>query len=313
MASAQLQELLEMFAERAAIFADTPPSLEERRAGINMMGARFEDMDGIITESVDADGVPAEWVRTADADSGAILYLHGGGYVMGSTKSHRGMAANLSRASGCRVLTVDYRLAPEHKHPAQVEDAHTAYRWMLKNGADPSMTIVAGDSAGGGLTVATLLSARDAGDPLPAAGVCISPWVDMEGTGESMTTKADVDPTVSKAGLLDMASQFLGDGDRRDPLAAPLHANLTGLPPLLSIVGTAEVLLDDAVRLHEKAKAAGVESKCVEFEDMIHIWPWFAPFLPEGQGAMDMMGKFIKAKIAGEAGDEWMEEYRVLG
>ncbi len=294
MASAQLQELLEMFAERAAIFADTPPSLEERRAGMDILGARFEDMDGIITEAIDADGIPAEWVTTADASNGAILYLHGGGYVMGSRKSHRGMAANLSRASGCRVLTIDYRLAPEHKHPAQVKDAHTAYRWMLKNGADPSMTIVAGDSAGGGLTVATLLSARDAGDPLPAAGVCISPWVDMEGTGESMKTKAGVDPTVSEAGLLDMASQFLGDGDRCDPLAAPLYADLAGLPPLLIIVGTAEVLLDDAVRLHEKAEAAGVNSRLEIWEDMVHIWPWFAPFLPEGQQAMEQMGDFIK-------------------
>ena len=297
MASAQLQELLELFAERAAAIADAPPSLEERRAGINMLGAKFEDLDGIITEAVDADGVPAEWVTTAEAGSGAILYLHGGGYVIGSMKSHRGMAANLSRASGCRVLIIDYRLAPEHKHPAQVEDAHAAYRWMLKNGADPSATTIAGDSAGGGLTVATLLSARDAGDPLPAAGVCISPWVDMEGTGESMNTKAGVDPTVSKAGLLDMASNFIGDGDRRDPLAAPLYADLAGLPPLLIIVGTAEVLLDDAVRLHEKAEAAGVSSRLEIWEDMVHIWPWFAPFLPEGQQAMEQMGDFIKEQV----------------
>ena len=309
MASAQLQELLEMFAERAAVFSETPPTLDERRMGANMMGKRFENLDGISTEAVDADGVPAEWVSALDANNGAVLYLHGGGYVTGSVISHRGMAANLSRASGCRVLTIDYRLAPENKHPAQVEDAHTAYRWMLNNGVDASSLFVAGDSAGGGLTVATLLKARDAGDPMAAAGVCISPWVDMEATGESMKTKAGVDPMVSKAGLLDMAANFLGDGDRRDPLAAPLHADLAGLPPLLTIVGTAETLLDDAWRLHYKAKAAGVESRIVEFDDMIHIWPWFAPFLPEGQAAMKMMGKFIKAKLAGEAGDEWMEEF----
>ena len=138
MASAQLQELLEMFAERAAAFSETPPSLEERRMGANMMGVRFQDLDGVSTEAVDADGVPAEWVAASDAGSGAILYLHGGGYVTGSIISHRGMAANLSRSSGCCVLTIDYRLAPEHKHPAQVEDAHTAYRWLLKNGVDSS-------------------------------------------------------------------------------------------------------------------------------------------------------------------------------
>lgn len=297
MASAELQELLELFAERAAASAENPPTLEERRERINLMGERFQNLDAISAEPVDADGVPAEWVSAPDADSGAILYLHGGGYVTGSVISHRGMAANLSRASGCRVLTIDYRLAPENKHPAQVQDAHTAYRWMLKNGVDASSLIVAGDSAGGGLTVATLLAARDAGDPLPAGGVCISPWVDMEGAGDSMTTKAGVDPLVSREGLIDMATNFLGDGDRRDPLAAPLHADLTGLPPLLIIVGTAEVLLDDAVRLHEKAEAAGVESALEIWDDMVHIWPWFAPFLPEGQQAMDQMGDFIKEQI----------------
>ena len=310
MASAELQDLLEMFAERTMANAEITPTLEERRAGSNLMGKRFENLEGISTESVDADGVPAEWVLAEGTGNGVILYLHGGGYVTGSVISHRGMAANLSRTSGCRVLNVDYRLAPEHRHPAQVEDAHTAYRWLLNNDIDSSSIVVAGDSAGGGLTVATLLSARDAGDPIAAAGVCMSPWVDMEGTGESMKSKAGVDPMVSKAGLLDMASIFLGDADPRDPLAAPLHADLTGLPPLLIIVGSAEVLLDDAYRLHEKAKAAGAESKCVEFDDMIHVWPWFAPFLPEGEAAMDMMGKFIKAKIDGEADDEWMEEFR---
>ena len=297
MASAQLQELLEMFAERAAAFAETPPSLEERRMGANMMGQRFENLDGISTETVDADGVPAEWVAAPDTGSGAVLYLHGGGYVTGSVISHRGMAASLSRASGCRVLTIDYRLAPENKHPAQVQDAHTAYRWMLNNGVDASSLFVAGDSAGGGLTVATLLKARDAGDPMAAAGVCISPWVDMEGNGDSMKSKAGVDPMVSYGGLMDMATHFLGDGDRRDPLAAPLHADLSGLPPLLIIVGTAETLLDDAVRLHEKAESAGVDSTLEIWEDMVHIWPWFAPFLPEGQQAMEQMGDFIKEQI----------------
>ena len=297
MASAQLQELLEMFAERAAAFSETPPSLEERRMGANMMGARFQNLDGITTEGVDADGVPAEWVAASDAGNGAILYLHGGGYVTGSVISHRGMAANLSRSSGCRVLTIDYRLAPEHKHPAQVEDAHTAYRWMLNNGVDASSLVVAGDSAGGGLTVATLLAAREAGDPMAAAGVCMSPWVDMEVVGESMTTKAGADPMVQREGILDMATHFLGDGDRRDPLAAPLHADLSGLPPLLIIVGTSETLLDDAVRLHEKAEAAGVDSTLEIWEDMIHIWPWFAPFLPEGQQAMEQIGDFIKEQV----------------
>ncbi len=297
MASAELQELLNMFAERAAAVAETPPTLEERREGSNLTGARFQNLDGISTETVDADGVPAEWVYTPDANNGAILYLHGGGYVTGSVISHRGMAANLSRVSGCRVLVIDYRLAPEHTHPAQVEDAHTAYRWILKNGVDSSSLIVAGDSAGGGLTVATLLSARDSGDPLAACGVCISPWVDMEGIGDSMTSKSGEDPMVTYQGLMDMAKNFLGSADARDPLAAPLYAELAGLPPMLIIVGTAEVLLDDAVRLHDKMETAGVDSTLEVWDDMIHIWPWFAPFLPEGQQAMERLGDFIKEQI----------------
>ena len=300
MASAELQELLEMFAERAAANTANPPTLQERRDGSSKMGARFENLDGITLEPVDADGVPAEWVAADGADNGTILYLHGGGYVTGSIVSHRGMAANLSRTSGCRVLLIDYRLAPEHTHPAQVEDAHTAYRWMLNNGAVASSLVVAGDSAGGGLTVATLLAARDAGDAMAAAGVCMSPWVDMEGIGDSMTSKAGEDPMVGQQGLLEMASNFLGSADPRDPLAAPLYADLAGLPPLLIIVGTAEVLLDDAVRLHEKAEAEGVDSTLEQWDDMVHIWPWFAPFLPEGQQAMDRMGEFIKDKIGVE-------------
>ena len=298
MPSAEFQEVLNVLAERAAASAGKTPTLAERREGSDKMGERFQDLEGVSLEPVNANGVRAEWVSAPGADSGkAILYLHGGGYVVGSIASHRGMAANLSRASGCRALVVDYRLAPEHPHPAQVEDAHAAYRWLLASGIDAADIAVAGDSAGGGLTVATMLAARDGGDPLPAAGVCISPWVDMEGLGESMTSKAGVDPMVTRDGLLEMAANFLGDADPRDPLAAPLHADLTGLPPLLIIVGTAETLLDDATRLHANAQAAGVESAYQEWEDMVHIWPWFAPFLPEGRDAMERMGAFIKARV----------------
>ncbi len=299
MPSAEFQELLEMFAQQAQESAGKAPSIQERREGIAKRGAQFQNLDGITTQPVDADGVPAEWVTASNADGGrTMLYLHGGGYVVGGIESHRGMAANLSRSSGCRVLLIDYRLAPEHPHPAQVQDAHTAYRWLLANGADPNSLFVAGDSAGGGLTVATLLSARDNGDPMPAGGICISPWVDMEGIGDSMTSKAGVDPMVSKDGLLDMASLFLASADPRDPLAAPLYADLTGLPPLLIIVGTAEVLLDDATRLHARAQAAGVNSTLEEWDDMVHIWPWFAPFLPEGQQAIERMGAFVQDILA---------------
>jgi len=207
------------------------------------------------------------------------------------------MAANLSRTSGCRVLTVDYRLAPENKHPAQVQDAHTAYRWMLSNGADRSMTIIAGDSAGGGLTVATLLSIRDDGDPLPAAGVCISPWVDMEGVGASMAAKEDEDPTLNHEALLWFSERYLAGADARAPLAAPIYADLTGLPPLLIQVGTAEVLLDDSLRLAERARAAGVDVSLDVAHDMMHVWHLFAPVLDEAGEAIARAGTFLRGRM----------------
>ena len=302
MASPEFQEILDMLAERAAANAGKTLTLEERREGSVKTGTRFENLDGIVTESVDADGVPAEWVTAPNADADkTLLYLHGGGYVTGSIASHRGMAANLSRSTGCRALIIDYRLAPENPYPAQLEDGYTAYRWLLDIGVDASSIIVAGDSAGGGLTVATLVAARDTGDPLPAAGVCISPWVDMEGLGDSMTTKAGEDPMVTRDGLLEMASLFLKGSNPRYPFAAPLYAELAGLPPLLIIVGTAEVLLDDAVRLHEKAVASGVDSTLEKWDEMVHIWPWFAPFLPEGQAAIERIGEFAQSKLSAAA------------
>jgi acetyl esterase/lipase len=192
------------------------------------------------------------------------------------------------------VLVIDYRLAPEHPHPAAVDDAVAAYRWMLAQGLKPARITVAGDSAGGGLTVATLLAIRDAKLPLPGAGACLSPWVDLEGIGESMTTKAGVDPIVQKTGLLQMAAAYLGGKDPRTPLAAPLYADLSGLPPLLIQVGTAETLLDDASRLAERARKAGVTVSYEPWESMIHVWHLFAPMLDEGQQAIDRIGEFVR-------------------
>jgi acetyl esterase/lipase len=250
-------------------------------------------------EAVDAGGVKAEWLSAPDADVGrAVLYLHGGGYVIGSINTHRSLAANLSRASKARVLVIDYRLAPEHPHPAAVDDSVAAYRWMLGQGLKPARIAVAGDSAGGGLTVATLVAIRDAKLTLPAAGACLSPWVDLEGIGESMTTKADVDPIVQKAGIEQMAAAYLGGKDPRTPLAAPLYADLTGLPPLLIQVGTAETLLDDASRLAERARKAGVAVSYEASEDMIHVWHLFASMLDEGRQAIDRIGDFVRKHAA---------------
>jgi len=189
---------------------------------------------------------------------------------------------------------IDYRLAPEHPFPAAVDDSVAAYRWMLAQGLKPSRIAVAGDSAGGGLTAATLVAIREAKLPLPAAGALLSPWVDMEGIGESMTTKDAVDPMVHKEGLLGMAKAYLGGQNPRSPLAAPLYADLAGLPPLLIQVGTSETLLDDAARLAERAKKAGVNVTYEPWQNMIHVWQIFAPMLDEGQQAIEKIGAFVR-------------------
>jgi epsilon-lactone hydrolase len=297
MSQQQLQAIVEMLRSQPVVNPNA--SVEEARAGFEQVASMFPVDADIKREVVSAGGVKAEWVSAPDTDAGrAVLYLHGGGYVIGSIDTHRSLAARLSRASKARVLVIDYRLAPEHPHPAAVDDSVAAYRWMLTQGLKPARIAVAGDSAGGGLTVATLLAIRDAKLPLPGAGACLSPWVDLEGIGESMTTKAGVDPIVQKAGLLQMAAAYLGGKDPRTPLAAPLYADLSGLPPLLIQVGTAETLLDDASRLAERARKAGVTVSYEPWESMIHVWHLFAPMLDEGQQAIDHIGEFVRKQAA---------------
>jgi phosphinothricin tripeptide acetyl hydrolase len=223
-----------------------------------------------------------------------VLYLHGGGYVIGSPRSHRHLAAAIAGAAAARALLLDYRLAPEHPYPAALEDATAAYRWLLAQGIAPGRVVIAGDSAGGGLTVATLLALREAGVPLPAAGVCISPWVDLTCGGSSYVSKADADPIVQRAGVEQMARAYLGSTAPREPLASPLFADLRGLPPLLIHVGSEEVLLDDSVQLAERARAAGVDTTLEVYERMIHVWHWFLPMLDEAQTAVEAIGRFAR-------------------
>ncbi len=274
-------------------------TVEELRFNIAEVVSQFNDVaEDVRCESVDAGGVPAEWISAPGASQERVLlYLHGGGYVMCGVATHRDLIARLARAAGVRALGIDYRLAPEHPFPAAVEDAMAACRWIVSSGVDPARVIVAGDSAGGGLTLATLVALRDAGDPLPAGAICISPWVDLEGTGDSMTRKAEADPFVTWQGLQFMARQYLRDTDPRTPLAAPLYADLRGLPPLLIQVGTAETLLDDSTRIAARAEAAGVTVSLDFWEDMIHGWHIFAPILPEGQQAIESIGTFIRTHI----------------
>ena len=294
MASPQLQQTLDMFKEMGAKMAEAKD--------INAMRAIMIEAPapaGVTCTPVEAGGVSAEWSVADGADQDkVILYVHGGGYVMGSAGSHRDMTGRLSQASGARVLSLNYRLAPEHPFPAPVDDSVAAYRWLLGQGIQASNIAIAGDSAGGGLALAALIAIRDAGEPVPAAGIGISPWVDMEGTGESMTTRAAVDPVVQKEGLLGMAKLYLGDADPKNPLAAPLHANLAGLPPLLIQVGDSETLLDDATRITERARKADVDVTLKIWDEMPHVWHLFAPILPEGQQAIEEIGAFFKERTA---------------
>ncbi len=297
MPSSQLNEVLHMLENFRQSRAGAVQSLAERRAGTEAFFGWLGETSGATAEPVDAGGVPAEWVSAgcASADR-AVLYLHGGAYSAGSPASHRGLAGRLSAAAGARVLVADYRLAPENPYPAAVEDATAAYRWLLAQGVGPARTAIAGDSAGGGLTLATLAALRDAGDPLPAAGVCISPWVDLEMRGESMTTRAKLDPMVGREGLLEAAAMYLAGADARTPLAAPLHADLRGLPPLLIQVGTSETLYDDSIRTEERARAAGVDATLQVWEEMVHVWQLFAAMLPEGQQAIEAIGEYLRER-----------------
>jgi acetyl esterase/lipase len=282
-----------------ALMGTPPPSLDDLRNGFEAFSTQFQTTTDAQSTAVNAGGVPAEWVSAPGAaNDRVVLYLHGGGYVLGSVNTHRELIVRLSKAANARVLALNYRLAPENPFPAPVEDATAAYRWLLSQGVKPNRVAVAGDSAGGGLTIATLVSIRDANLPLPAAGVCLSPWVDMEGIGETMTTRANVDPMVQKQGLVGMAQLYLGGKDPRSPLAAPLYADLKGLPPLFIQVGDAETLLADSTRIAEKAKAVGVKVDLEVWPEMVHVWHMFASVLPEGQQAIEKIGKFVQAQTA---------------
>ena len=292
MASPQLQMAKDAYKAILESGAKTP---QELRVKFEEVAASAPIPHDIKCEKVSAGGVDAEWISAPNSSADrAVLYVHGGGYVIGSVNTHRDLMGRIARASGARVLGINYRLAPEHPFPAAVDDSVAAYRWLLAQGIKPNRISVAGDSAGGGLTVATLVAIRDAKLPVPGAGVCISPWIDMEGIGESMKTKAAVDPVVQREGSLGMAAAYLGGQNPRSPLASPLYADLKGLPPLLIQVGEAETLLDDSTRLNDRAKAAGVSTKLEVWPDMIHVWQLFASFLPEGQQAVDGIGAFIK-------------------
>jgi monoterpene epsilon-lactone hydrolase len=247
---------------------------------------------------VEVDGVYGEWISVCDRDeAGVLLFLHGGGYNAGSCKTHRALAAHLALTAHKRVLLIDYRLAPEHPCPAAIDDAVHAYRWLLQQGSPPQQIALGGDSAGGGLALATLIALRDSGAESPAAAFLLSPWLDLSLSGESMQTRRLIDPLCSYEGLHAAAQLYLDNRNPRDPHASPLYADLHNLPPLLIHVGDHEVLRSDATRLAEKARAAGVQVQLAIWDDMWHVWHAWADELPEARTAIAQIGEFVRQHL----------------
>jgi acetyl esterase/lipase len=271
-------------------------TIAERRAATESVAA--QPPPGTIVEPADAGGVPAEWVIADGVQADHVLmYLHGGAYQIGSPATLRHMIALVSAAAQVRVLSVDYRLAPEHPFPAAVDDAVAAFRYLLRSGIAPTGLAIAGDSAGGGLALATLVALRDAGEPLPAAAVAISPWTDLALTGESLRTRADVEILLKPAGMPETAETYLAGADPRHPYASPLYADLHGLPPILIHVGDAEVILDDSTRFAAKAREAGVAVTLEVWDDMPHVWHAFAGLLAESDKAIERIGEWLQQRL----------------
>ena len=237
--------------------------------------------------------VRGEWVAPESYNEGVILYLHGGGFVSCSAAKYRPVTAALARFASMRVFALDYRLAPEHRFPAAVEDVEASYRWLLGQGFAANQIALAGDSAGGGLVLSLLLRARDAGLPLPACAVCSSPWTDLAGTGESVHLNDGRCATFRPENIAEFAAAYLGGADAFDPYASPAYANLSGLPPLLLQIGSTELLLDDSRRVHEKIQAAQGNSQLQIYNDVAHGWQMLDGLVPEATDALRQAAEFI--------------------
>lgn len=293
MSETQLNQLRTILAQNKARFAG---DLDHVRKAFDEMLMEAPLQPGVRFEQETVGGIPATWCIPEHAVAGRVLlYLHGGGYVVGSSKGYRAMGSEFASRLNTRVLIPDYRLAPENPFPAAVDDAVSVYRALIDNRILSTSIAIAGDSCGGGLTVATMMSVRDQGLPLPAAAAVISPWVALDVNSESFTSKAAADPLLEADGLRGMAAAYLGATSPRTPLASPLYGNFAGLPPLLIQVGSAEVLLDDATRLAARAGAAGVKVRLDIWPEMFHVWHTHASQLDEAREALDDAAAFLKA------------------
>lgn len=295
MASDSYKKLKKQFDADREVRERFSQTLGDVRMAMATLDNRFPLPDDVSVDRVDAGGIPSEWVVAPNAHAErVILYTHGGCYISGSPATVRECCARLSRAAEARVLNIDYRLAPEHPFPAALDDTLTAYRWLLESGYQPGNIVISGESAGGGLTIAALMKIRDEGIAPPAAGVPVSPWIDMTLGGETLKRNLGRD-IASTTPLAIGAELYVGKSDPRHPHASPLFGDLANLPPMLIQVGGGEVLLDDAIAIAHKARLAGNDLTFEVWPDMFHVWHWFASVLDEGRSAIESIGRYVKA------------------
>jgi monoterpene epsilon-lactone hydrolase len=300
MANEAAQKVFEIIMKESPL---GPMSIKRLRRELEAFYLRFGTEKDYTIEGVQAGSAPGFWISAPGVSADYVtIFFHGGGFTIGSTKDHCDLCVKLSRASCTTVLSVDYSLAPEHVFPAAVEDAVNSYLWLLDQKVDPSRIVISGISAGGTLTLSSLISLRDKGIPLPRAGVCLSPAVDMTHKGQFNTTNAGLD-WLTKEGLHVLRDCYLPNMDPMHPLASPTYADIAGLPPLFIQAGSHEMLFDDIVNFVNKAKEAGVDVTFRDWEDMFHCWQIFSSLIPEGQQAIDEAGTYIRGVMDMSCGD----------
>lgn len=299
MPSSEAQAVLRLNNElRDAWLADPNYTFDDFRRIFEDWLAQFAIPDATRFAEVECGGVPCLWVDApGSAQDRVVVHFHSGGYLMGSANGYRSFGGFLASATGCRVLMVDYRLAPEHPFPAAIEDALAVYKWLLKDDFDPGKTMLCGDSAGGGLALVTLQAIRDEGLPLPAGGISISPLADFTHSGESRVINAELDPLVTMDFIQILGETYCGSVDPKHPRLSPLFGDWSGLPPLLVFAGEIEMLRDDGKLCVAAAVRDGVDATYVEGEGMAHIWTLYADRLPEAREALDQIGAFTRRHL----------------
>jgi len=279
---------------------DRSTPLEKQRAYLERQGRRVRVPREVKVQTTSIGPIHAEWLRPRGArPDAALLYLHGGGYTMGSCNTHRAMVGRIAAAANVNALLIDYRLAPENPFPAALTDAKNAYGWLLHQGLEAGSIAVGGDSAGGGLAVALAVGLRDQGQPVPAALICISPWLDLTASGESMKTRAHTDPLITWEASVLNARRYVADHHPKEPLISPLFADPAGLPGMYIQVGQHEVLRSDSDRFVRAARQAGVEVRFEIWPGMWHVWHAWAPFVPEASRAIRLIGDFVRERLGG--------------